>query len=297
MRIIDFNSPVDGKRISVRVWDGAKDPKGVIQIVHGMAEHGGRYDAFAQFLQSDGYVVFADDHRAHGLTDPDTPGYCGGDIFWDTVRDETALTDRFSSEYRLPVAMFSHSYGSFIAQRYIQRYGGKLCAAVIGGSDRLSGFLVRTGALVAGAACLFGRSKKPANLIKTLTFDSYDRKVGGSFISSLKEETDRYFADGGCGFVLSNAFYRSFFKGMAGAYGKGVLAGIPKNLPILIVSGENDPVGRMGKGPVQLAELYRKNGIEADVAVYNGARHEYLNDVSREQARADILAFFNANVG
>ena len=87
-----FNS-FDGKEIYVHEWTQVDEPKGVVQIVHGMVEHGARYEEFARFLNGHGYIVVADDHRGHGETDRDTLGYCKGNMFYDTVTDEGAITD------------------------------------------------------------------------------------------------------------------------------------------------------------------------------------------------------------
>ena len=83
----------DGKEIYVHEWTDVKNPRGVVQIVHGMAEHGARYGTYAAFLNEHGYAVVADDHRGHGLTDEATPGYCDGDMFNDVVRDEAGITE------------------------------------------------------------------------------------------------------------------------------------------------------------------------------------------------------------
>lgn len=287
----EFISKVDGKKIFVQEWSEVKEPKGVIQISHGMAEHSGRYAGLAEYLNGRGYIVFADDHRAHGLTDKDSLGYSDGDIYSDTLADLGALTDYYKEKYGLPIVFFGHSYGSFLGQRYIEVFGDKISGAVIGGSGHLGNFATRFGGFVAGAACAFGRAKKPANLIKKLTFDAYDKKVGGSFISSLSEEAERYFADPMCAFTLSNAFYRSFFKGIIKAYSKPNLEAIPKSLPVLLISGASDPVGEMGKGVAKMEKLYTSLGISAEKILYDGVRHEYLNDTSRASARAAIADF------
>lgn len=105
------------------LWNDVKNPKGVVQISHGMAEHARRYDAFAQFLNANGYIVYADDHRAHGMTSTKQSkkgvyGYHKGDIYNDTVRDEIAITAHLKERFGLPVVYLGHSYGSMLGQRY-----------------------------------------------------------------------------------------------------------------------------------------------------------------------------------
>ncbi|MBQ9481902.1 MAG: alpha/beta hydrolase [Clostridia bacterium] len=297
MMIYEFTS-FDGKKISVREWNEVSSPKGVIQISHGMAEHSGRYDIFAREMNARGYIVFADDHRAHGLTDKDTLGYSDGDIYSDTLKDLGLLAGTYREKYCLPLFFFGHSYGSFLGQRFIEEYGSLVSAAVLGGSNYMNIFTTKFGKAFASAACVFGRSKKPSGTLKKASFDAYDKKFGKgeSFISSLPAERDRYFADPFCAFVCSNAFYKWFFKGILAAYKAENLAKIPADLPVLLIAGASDPVGEMGKGVTKLEELYKKHGVAVKKVLYEGVRHEFLNDVSRAAAFDEIEKFFSANI-
>ena len=297
MKRYDFIS-FDGKRISVCEWGGVENPKGIIQISHGMAEHAGRYDIFARYMNERGYIVFADDHRAHGQTDKQTPGWCEGDIYNDTLKDMALLTEKYKGEYGLPLILLGHSYGSFLAQRYIQEYGGKIDGAVIGGSSYMKVFTTGFGSFVSGLVCAFGGGKKPSNLLNKASFEAYNKKLGGeSFISSVKEECDRYYADEDCAFVCSYNFYKRFLGGVLKAYKKENLLKTDKNLPILLIAGENDPVGEMGKGVEKLEALYKSYGLNVRKILYKGVRHEYFNDTSREKAFSDVASFADECAG
>ncbi len=287
----DFTSH-DGKVLSVVEWLPKCEPKGIIQISHGMAEHAMRYDAFARFLCEKGYIVFADDHRAHGKTDENTLGYADGDIFSDTLKDIALLTEHYKKKYNLNAVLFAHSYGSFIGQRYLQEYSSLVKGVVLSGSNKMPSAGIALGNFLSGGACALGLKKKPANFIKKLTFGMYDKQCGGSFISSLKDESERYAADNLCGFVCSYAFYKYFFKGLKECYKKLNLNKLTA-LPIMIVSGKNDPVGEMGKGVGRLEDMYLKRSLCVKKALYNGARHEYLNDICKETAMNDILKFID----
>lgn len=290
----------DGAEIYVHEWREVENPKAVVQIVHGMAEHAGRYDVFARFLNGRGYVVVADDHRGHGRTHPDTLGYAAGDMFADAVRDEAAITDHYKAEYAgLPYLLFGHSYGSFLTQSYLSKYGDKLTAAVIAGSSHKKDFEVYLGSFVAGMGCLFA-PKKPANFIAKLSFGAYEKKFDDrQWLSVDAENNAAYAADPLCGFTCSNRFYKDFFKGLRSLYTKEYIAGLPKNLPVLLASGESDPVGNMGKGVKKLYQFYTEEAGMTDVAMvlFENSRHEFLNEKEgRENKWGTILEFFEENV-
>lgn len=283
----------DGAEIYVHEWTEVEQPKAVVQIVHGMTEHAARYDAFARFLNGHGYVVVADDHRGHGLTDPDSLGYHAGDMFMDTVRDEGEITDRYRAKYPgLKYFLFGFSYGSFLTQRYISDYAEKIDGAVIGGSSYKKDAEVYAGSLVSH----LGRERTPARLIEKLSFGAYSKKFeDGQWLSNDPENNEKYAGDPLSGFTCSNRFYRDFFKGLRSLYTKKYVAGLRKDLPLLLVSGENDPVGNMGKGVRKLYDFYtRKGGMsEVSLVLFPNSRHEFLNEAEgREEKWGTLLAFF-----
>ena len=292
---MEFTS-FDGKNIMVHEWLAAENPKGVVQIVHGMAEHAARYDGFARFLNEHGYLVIADDHRGHGITDRDTLGYAKGNMFADTVKDEAAITDFYRRKYAgLPYFLFGFSYGSFLAQAYLAKYGDKLDGMVIGGSSHKKDFEVYLGSFVAGMGCLFG-AKRPAKLIEKLSFGAYAKKFeNGQWLSTDVANNLTYAQDPLSGFTCSNRFYKDFFKGLRGLYTKKYAAGLPKELPVLLVSGADDPVGNMGKGVKKLAAYYRKQGMKnLRMVLFENSRHEFLNERDgREEKWNTLLSFFD----
>ncbi len=287
----------DKKPIHVYEWADVAEPKAIIQIGHGMVEHAGRYAKFAEEMNRRGYVVFADDHRAHGKTDEQSLGVAEGDAFEDTVRDMSLLTDLFAKKYDLPVILYGHSYGSFLARRYIELYGDKLCGAIIGGSCRMSTPVLCFGVAVASVICACGGKDKPSGFFKKMSFDAYNAKFKeGTFISSIPSECERYKEDKFCTFICSNGFYKSFFKGILRAQKDKNLSLIPKSLPILLVSGEDDPVGEMGKGVVRLQKSLVKHGLSVKTVLYEGVRHEYLNDTAYASACDEISRFCSASI-
>lgn len=283
----------DGKNISVCSWEPKGEVKGIVQISHGMAEHILRYAHIAEHLAESGYFVIGDDHRAHGLTDKDTLGYAEGDIFELTLSDMTEITDYAKKAYPFKkVVLYGHSYGSFLTQAYVERYGDKIDGAIIGGSARMTGLIPFMGRMIANMGYAFKGGKATAFLMKKVTFDTYEKQLKGSFISGVKEEADKYLADELCAFVCSYGFYKYFFKAFTVIYKKKSLVGIDLNKPILIISGAKDPVGTYGKTTKKLYETYKKLGVkDLKIKLYDNVVHEYLNDISRAEAFCDILAF------
>jgi len=291
----------DGKQIHIHEWT-TESPRAIIQIVHGMAEHAARYEKFAKYLNDHGFFVVADDHRGHGNTDPDTLGYADGDMFADTVRDEAVITDFYQKRYvGLPYFILGFSYGSFLTQSYISKYGEKLTGAIIAGSNHKKDFEVYLGSLVAGAGCLFGKAKKPAKLIEKLSFGAYAKKFSdGEWLSIDAENNAAYHADPQCGFTCSYRFYADFFRGLKSLYTKKYCAGLRHDLPILLISGKDDPVGDMGKGVEKLAKFYReKAGVkQVQVALFENSRHEFLNEEDNRATKwKTVLHFIEKNSG
>lgn len=286
----------DGKQIAVREWTAAEDPVGVVQIAHGMNEYAARYDAFAKRLNALGYIVVADDHRGHGQTDPDTLGYAEGDMFEGTLRDMEGIARLYRSKYAgKKYVLFGFSYGSFLTQAFIERCPELLDGAIIAGSSRQNGAAVRFGLCVAKLACALKGEDAPAKFVNGAVFGGYDKKVGGehfSWLSKDEENNARYRADPQCAFVCSNNFFRSFFRGLAGLYRRENAGGLDRELPLLLISGEEDPVGGRA-GVLRLAAFYRKQGVgRVDVYLVKDSRHEFLNERQHFEEAFGVIAAF-----
>lgn len=287
--------------VVVYIWDEVENPRGVIQLSHGMAEHLARYDEFALFLNSNGYIVLGDDHRGHGKT-------CGlenigktpaGDCFEDTVEDLMIITQYAKDNYNLPITLFGHSYGSFLCQRYIQRASNMINGVILCGSALLNGIDVKAARVIANIQyALFGKDKK-GKLLKKLSFGPYEKmfiQENKKFAWGTRDDIIRqaYIDDPLCGRTMYLGFYKGFFKGLSRIYKKANLSAIRKDLPILIVSGDKDPVGGQGKLVTKLNEMYKSIGIVSVFKkLYKDARHELLNETNRQEIYQDILYFIS----
>ncbi len=288
-------SSFDAKKIFIREWLDVAEPRGVIQIAHGMAEHSGRYDNFAKFMNKNGYIVIADDHRGHGETDSESLGYCEGDMFNDTLRDMAAIARDYREKYKgLKYILFGFSYGSFLAQAFMSRFSRYVDAVILGGSAYKKGFDIELGKLVANCGSIFKDEKKPAKVIEELSFGAYEKKFAdGEWLSNNIESNEKYRADKYCGFTLSNNFYVSFFNGLSELYTKSYAEGLKVKMPVLIISGGEDAVGGKGKLVKKLDRYYKKVGMQhIQTELLSGSRHEFLNEVENCDKALNIMLKF-----
>ncbi len=286
----------DHAAIFVRKW-GARGPlKGSVQIAHGAAEHGGRYDRFARFLNEAGYAVYAQDHRAHGKTAVSGKLGIAGPGAWNHfVRDSKQLTDRIKKEYpNSPVFFFGHSMGSHIAQDYIARWGKELKGVVLCGT---SGVIPGLEAVVpAMEQAARAAADEPSVVFKQI-FDSFNApfssaKTGFEWLSRDEAEVQKYVADPFCGFQFSNNLAYEFLKGLFEMWKPEKEARIPKDLPVLVISGDKDPVGGNTGAILPLLDRYKSLGIKnLTHKFYPDARHEILNETNRKEVQEDILAW------
>lgn len=292
----------DGKDVFVYCWDKVLIPKAVVQIFHGMAEHGARYDCFARFLNSEGFIVYADDHRGHGKTSGGLKelGYIGEDGFNNIVEDEHIISKLIKEKHGdLPIILFGHSFGSFIGQEYIIRYGNEISGVIMSGSAARTGPEVLVGRVIAYIEKSIYGDKKKSKLIDHLCFGNNNKKIPHNkykfeWLSTDLEEVKRYERDPLCGTLFTAGFFYYFFKGLSKLYKKHRLAKIPKELPILIISGEEDPVGNYGALVKKLHKKYIDAGINnVKLKLYSAKRHELLNETNRDEVFSDVLSWIN----
>jgi len=292
-----FTSP-DGPKIFVRKWaptDGTP-AKAVVQIAHGAAEHSLRYARLAEYLAGNGYVVYANDHRGHYMTagSLENAGKAGPDGWNGMVRDVKQLTDLVKKENPgLPVFLFGHSMGSFLAQQYIQNWGEGLTGVVLSGTTGTLGDIDGPIALLEGAV-QSGAGDQPSELFGAM-FAAFNQpfapaKTGFEWLSRDEAEVQKYADDPWCGFPFTNRLVLDMFRGGKATWTDANEARIPKHLPVYIFSGELDPVGGNTLAVKELIRRYQAQGIQ-NVAYrfYPGDRHETLNETNRDEVQADLL--------
>lgn len=267
-------------------------PIGHVHVIHGMAEHIGRYEEFAFFLAAKGFAVSGHDQRGHGKTAQrnGTVGFFAEeDGFGRVVEDAKEIIDHARAEFGdLPLIVFGHSMGSFVARRFIQLYSGSISSAVLSGSGGNPGVSGKAGLVFAAAAAKAQGQTAISETLGKMTFGSFNKpfKNEGSayaWLSREKSEVAKYEADPMCGAASTNQFYVDLFTGLDLIHRKAEVAKIRKDLPLLLISGSADPVGGNGKGIFQAAEQYRKAGMSnVRVHLAEGGRHELLNEIDKE---------------
>lgn len=306
MYSLDHMVAEDGKKVYVHKWIPNGRRKGIVLISHGISEHGGRYGHFADFLNTKGYVVYSQDHRAHGLTAGNRLGTDGTqDTFMEIVKDMRLLNQKARNEHEgLKIVQLGHSMGSFLSLRYAEAFPDSIDALVLSGNNGPGD----KGSIMAGAAIsralisARGRHSR-GDIINNMMFGKFggkikDKRTEFDWISRDTEQVDKYMEDQFCGIVMSNGFYGSMLSNLLKVYDKEELTRIHRDLPILIVSGTDDPVGNMGNGPIALAKLLEKTTGTRSlfVRLYKGARHEILNETNRDEVYGDILKFTDMHI-
>ena len=292
MRTEPFVS-ADATRLQLYWWDECDKPMGAVKIIHGMCEHMARYDAFARALNRSGLVVLGSDLRGHGPLAQDGLGYAPGDMWAGDLADQRALVGLLAERFPgLPVLIFAHSYGSFLAQRLtwdLPAAGWVLSGSGIRDNPDLYQ-MMREKALL--AAEIEGPGA-PAGELAQLTFAAYNAPFAAegtnAWLSRDAGQVARYNADPLCGFVASANFYASMFGGMLELAKRPWPAA--DNSPMLLIAGEEDPVGDRGAGVRALGDYFSGQGRPTTVSLYPDARHELLNELCAEQATGEICNF------
>lgn len=288
----------DGKKVALHTWIPDGDIKGVVQLSHGMAEYAMRYDAFGDMLNENGYVFYAHDHRGHGETasSPDELGFLAEqDGFHRVVKDLHAMIQKVHQDFPgKKVFLFGHSFGSFVSQCYLQNYGSEIDGCILCGSAGPRKMLTGSGKLVTDVVKLFKGKKYRSKFIDNLAFGTYnshfkDSTSNFAWLSRDPAEIKKYEDSDLCGFLCTLEFFSDFFGGLTEIAGKKNIAKVPKNLPVYLIAGHEDPVGDYGKSVQDLYDAYKTAGIkDLDMKLYPGARHEILNETNREEVYKDV---------
>lgn len=301
----------DGNVNALHNWLPDGEIKACMIISHGMAEHGKRYERFAEVMTKAGYAVYCEDHRGHGETAKMAEasgtgkyGYLADkDGFFRVVEDiheEVKMLKEWNPGKK--VVLFGHSFGSFVTQCFIEKYGNEIDSVVICGTAGPAYGLVGAATCIGAVANLFSKRKNVSKFMDNAAFGSYNKKIKNprtsvDWLSRDESEVDKYIADEWCGFVCTLGFFRDLFAGLTYIHKKNNMKKVPVDLPVFFIDGTADPVGAYSKTVVKLSKIYKANGVkDVSLNLYEDARHELLNETNRDEITADVLNWVNSKI-
>ena len=276
--------------------------KGVVQITHGMAEHKERYEWFAGQLTDAGWAVYIMDLLGHGASvkDDSELGYFGEHGLASLLKDMKELNGIAHAECPgVPYVMFGHSMGSFLTRAYSAKYPATMTAAVYCGTSGPNP-ATGIGLMLAKRAAAKEGEKTPSPKLNGMAFGSYNKRTQNrtafDWLSVNEENVDRYIADPYCGFVFTNNGFVTLMTLLKSVTSSGWYERVPKDLPIYLIAGTEDPVGNYGKGVGKVYRALKKTGHSSvSIQMYPGDRHEILNEDDRDRVVKDLLAWMDEN--
>lgn len=275
------------------------EPRGVVQLVHGICEYALRYDPFARYLTDHGFAVTGNDHLGHGLTakGPEEYGYFSD--WWHLVRDVQDLRETVGKLIPdVPYFILGHSMGSFVTRTYLIDYPGTLTGAILSGTGQEPALAVAAGKLLTG----MGDPHKVNKLFYQLSIGAYNKqfapaRTGADWICRDEKVVDAYLADPLCNFQTTAGMNHAMMTGLQYVAKRENLARMDKETPIYFFAGDADPVGASGKGVEKVAGWFRRAGVkDVTVKLYPGGRHEMLNELNKEEVYADTLAWLEKHL-
>ncbi len=291
----------DGNVNCFHCWLPDGEVQSLVLLSHGMTEYAFRYAHFGEFLNGKGVALFAEDHRGHGKTaeraEKEGTG-CFGYLadrngFFRVVDDIMEEATMLRSQYPgKKLFLFGHSFGSFIAQGFIEQYGTLVDGCILCGTagPRL---VVYPGLLLVKLITAFSGAKNISPLIGALTMGNF----GDDWLSRDKELLSKYANDPWCTFRCRNGFYVDMLSGLCAIHRKKNLSAIPKALPLLLIAGTGDPVGDYGKSVQDLYDCYRKLSLsDSSIKLYEGAKHELLNETNKAEVMNDMYEWMKGRV-
>ena len=301
VKSVSFQSSNGETEVRGLIYLPEGQPKGIIAISHGMIDYVGRYFRLAEFFTENGYIVAGNDHLGHGETAScsGTPyGFFASKNGYSLVIDDLKrMNDLLRAEYPgLPIYLLGHSMGSFMARLYAERYPESIDKLIIhgtGGKNPLLPF----GKAIIGLTRLFKGDLHRSHLVTSIAFGSYNNRFTPeegmwAWLTRDIPTVSGRMEDPHTSFVFTAAGYADLFKVIGLSNGKAHFAAFPKDLPTLVVSGEDDPVGDYGKGVRFVYNSLKKAGAgDLSLKLYCGARHELFNETNRAEVFADMLAW------
>ena len=303
-QMIDFTLPssAPGRMLHAFRCVPEGEVRAIVQLSHGMVEFIDRYKPLAEYLAARGILVTGNDHLGHGgsirtradygyFAEPD-----GNRAVLDDLHAMTVLTKQLYPG--VPYFLLGHSMGSFYARQYLCEWGSELDGAIILGTGFQPKALVAFARTVCRVLAVFFGWQHRSRLVAELSFLGYNKGLEGrtthDWLNRDQAEVDKYLAEERCTFTFTLNAYYSMFSGILRLHDPAFLARMPKDLPLLFLSGDADPVGEQGKGVRRAIQSLKDAGVQNIESIfYPGARHELLVETNKQEVFADIAAWLD----
>lgn len=301
-----FNSSTGKNKIHARMCVPDTEPRAIVQIIHGIAEYIDRYDEFMSFLADNGIIAVGTDHLGHGksIESEEQTGFFAYENGWDyAVRDEEVLRLAMHENYpELPIIVFGHSMGSFMARTLLIRYPDAFNAAIISGTGNQGSALVNGGLFMGNLVTGLKGAHHYSKFLNNLAFGSYNKiyenpKTEYDWLSRDEANVQKYIDDPLCGFIPTCSLFRDMMTGVKFITNKKNLTAMNKDMPVYFMSGDMDPVGECGKGVQKAYNNFLEAGMkDVSIKLYPGGRHEMLNEINKEEVYSDILTWLGSKI-
>lgn len=296
--VTTVQSNFDDLQLHLLIAEPECEPKGIIQIAHGMCEYIERYQGMMEFFTARGYVVAGNDHRGHkgSMKEEADLGYFYDKTGTAIVEDLAAVTNYLKERYAgVPVCLFGHSMGSMAARCYLQKYDTLIDKAVLCGApakNSLAGIAIFLTDLIT----LFKGDRHKSKMLFALSLGSAEKQFAAegstSWLSKNQDNVEAYLADDYCGFMFTTNGFRNLFCLLRNTYRKGLYQMQNPTLPIYFIAGGDDPIIVSKKAwEEELVFLQKCGYTDVSGKLYEGLRHEILNEKESEQVMEELLAF------
>lgn len=282
--------------LSVRIFE-CPSPKAIVKCIHGMEEHQSRYEPFAEFLVNNGYTVVTADLRGHGKNAPKLSHIADKNGHKLLIEDEKVIKEYIQKRYPdVPLILFGHSMGTIIARALLQSDSKDFVKTILSGYPNPQA-IGSVGAALSSFIGLFKGRTGYSKLLTDMVLGPFSKAVENAkspldWLSYNEENVTKYDKDPLCGEEFTIGSYNALFHLVSEINKPGKYKDVNVDMPILLISGEDDPCTSGEKGRKDSLDRLQKAGFKnITVETIPHMRHEILNETDNQKVYQDILQF------
>ena len=301
-----FNSTNGEDLIKYYAYTPLDEVKGIVQVSHGMCEYIERYEYLAEFFASQGILLCGNDHLGHGnsVLSNNNLGYFAAENGWTYLyKDLYELTKIIKNKYpNVPYFLLGHSMGSFVARAYISEYGENINGAIISGTSG-GNALSKLGKIITKRVIKSNGEKYRSEFLDKLMFGTSNNRIKKSntkfdWLTRDEDIVNKYVNDEKCNYLFTASATLDLINLLDFVSSDDWAGTVPKKLPILIISGDADPIGNYGKGVKKVYNNLIKAGVsDVEIKLYKEARHEVFNETNKDEVNKDVLKWILKVIG